>query len=156
MKRLLVAVVPLMALAIGAGAPAPAATAAKSDSIVIRHQIKGCHAWSLNRGPYRAMLETRVARGSSITITNVDPMVHKLIQLSGRPVAMQHTADHHMTRTGLKHITGRGVMNHMEASIRVTFLKAGVHRFTTEDLGDYFELDSTGEHSHLMLVVRVR
>jgi len=154
MKRL-VAPLALVALGIAVAVPARAAPAATSASIVIRHQVKGCHTWSLNRGPYRAMLETRVARGGSITITNNDPMVHKLIQLSGQPVAIQHTADHHMTRMGLKHITGRGVMNHMEASIRVTFLKAGIHRFTTEDLGDYFDLNSTGGHNHLMLVVRV-
>jgi len=154
MKRLLLATA-LVAIFVGAAIPAPAAAPAKSGSIAIRHQLRACHTWSLNGGPYRPMLETRIARGGSITITNNDPMVHKLIQLAGRPVAMQHTADHHMMRMGLKHITGRGVMNHMEASIKVTFLRPGTHRFTTQDLGDYFELKTTGEHNHLMLVVHV-
>ena len=131
------------------------AAAPSSASIVIRHQLRGCHTWSVNGGAYRPMLEARVRRGGSITITNNDPMVHKLLQLAGRPVAMRHTADRHRMRVGLKHITGRGVMNHMQATLRVTFLRRGLHRFTTKDLGDYFELTTSGEHNHLMLVVRV-
>ena len=43
----------------------------------------------------------------------------------------------------------------MSASLRVTFPSAGTYRFTTKDLGDYFELKSTGMHNHLMLTVRV-
>lgn len=131
------------------------AAAPSSASVVIRHQVRGCHTWSLNGGQYRRMLELRIRRGGSITITNNDPMVHKLVQLAGRAVVMQHPADHHMTRMGRKHITGRGVMNHMGARLRVTFLRGGLHRFTTEDLGDYFELKTSGMHNHLMLVVRV-
>ena len=154
MKRLLIAV-SLLALGVGAATPAPAATTAKSNSILIRHQLKGCHTWSLNGGPYRPLLETRVARGRSITITNDDPMVHQLIQLAGPAVGMQHMPDQHMMRMGLKHITGRGVMNHMSASMKVTFPRAGVYRFTTEDLGDYFELKTMGNVNELTLVVRV-
>lgn len=145
----------LAALGVVLSVPAAASTAATSGAILIRHEQRGCHTWSLNGGRYRPKLETRLARGGSITITNNDPMVHRLTQLAGRPVHVQHTADQHMTRIGLKHITGRGVMNHMGASVRVTFLTRGLHRFTTEDLGDYFELETSGEHNHLMLVVRV-
>ena len=154
MKRLLIAV-SLLALGVGAATPAPAATTAKSDSILIRHQLKGCHTWSLNGGPSKAALDLRLARGGTVTIVNNDPMVHKLIQLAGPAVGMQHMPDQHMMRMGLKHITGRGVMNHMSASMKVTFPRAGVYRFTTEDLGDYFELDSMGMVNELKLVVRI-
>ena len=57
---------------------------------------------------------------------------------------------------GLHKITGRGVMNHMGAAIKLSFPRSGVYEFRTEDLGDYLELKTIGEHNHLMLVVRVR
>lgn len=57
---------------------------------------------------------------------------------------------------GLHKITGRGVMNHMGAAIKLSFPGSGVYEFRTEDLGDYLELKTIGEHNHLMLVVRVR
>jgi len=56
------------------------AAAPSSASLVIRHQLRACHTWSLNGGPYKAELDVRLARGGSITITNNDPMVHKLMQ----------------------------------------------------------------------------
>lgn len=154
MTRLLVAV-SLGALAVGAGAPAPAATPAQSGSIVIRHQLRGCHTWSLNGGPYRAALDLRVARGGTLTITNLDPMVHKLIQESGPRVGMRTIPHDHMRMMGLHRVTGRGVMSHMGAAVKVGFPRSGIYRFTTEDLGDYFELETKGEHNHLMLLVRV-
>lgn len=153
MKRLLVAA-PLVALVVGAGT-SPAATQAKSGSIVIRHQLRACHTWSLNGGPYRPSLDVRLARGASLTITNNDPMVHKLVQEGGQRAGMRTIAHDHMRMIGLHKITGRGVMNHMGAALQVTFPRAGVYRFTTKDLGDYFELEEVGEHNHLMLVVRV-
>ena len=90
-----------------------------------------------------------------LTITNNDPMVHKLMQERGPAVSMRTIAHDHMKMVGLHRINGRGVMNHMGAAVKVTFARAGVYRFTTKDLGDYFELKSIGEHNHLMLVVRV-
>ena len=154
MKRLLVAV-PLIAIVVGAGAPAPAATPAKTGSIVIRHQLRACHTWSLNGGAYRASLDVRLARGGSLTITNIDPMVHKLIQEAGSRVGMRTISHDHLNVVGLHKITGRGVMSHMGAAVTVTFPRAGLYRFTTKDLGDYFELKAVGEHNHLMLAVRV-
>jgi plastocyanin len=154
MKRLLISV-SLVALVVGAGVPALAATQAKSGSIVIRHQLRACHTWSLNGGPYKPSLDVRLAPGRSLTITNADPMVHKLIQEDGRRVAMRTISHDHMNVVGLHKITGSGVMNHMGAAVKVTFPRAGVYRFTTKDLGDYFELKAIGDHNHLMLVVRV-
>lgn len=155
MKRLYL-LASLVTLAALVAPPAPATSSAKSASVVIRHELRGCHTWSLNGGPYRAELAVRLARGGSLTITNNDPMVHKLLQRSGPGVRMRTIAHDHMKMVGLHRITGRGVMNHMGAAVRVTFPATGTYRFTTEDLGDYFELKGEGEHNHLMLNVTIR
>ena len=136
-------------------APLSAAPPPDSASMLIRHQLRGCHTWALNGGAYRAELDVRLARGGSVTITNNDPMVHKLIRTQGPAVRMRTMPHQHMKMVGLHRVTGPGVMNHMGAALRVTFPRAGTYRFTTEDLGDYFELESLGHHNHLKLVVRV-
>lgn len=110
----------------------------------------------MNGGRFKPALETRLARGASLTITNIDPMVHKLIQERGPRVGMRSIPHDHMRMTGLHKITGRGVMNHMGAAVELSFPRAATYEFKTEDLGDYFELKTIGEHNHLMLVVRVR
>lgn len=155
MKRLFVTA-SLGILAAAVTLPALGASSSpKSASVVIRHQLRGCHTWSLNGGRYKADLAARLAPGGSLTITNNDPMVHKLTQESGRRAHMRTIAHDHMRMVGLHRITGRGVMNHMGAALKLTFPAAGVYRFTTKDLGDYFELKSVGHHNHLMLMVRV-
>lgn len=154
MKRLLVTT-SLGMLSVAVALPAFAASPERSASVVIRHQLRGCHTWSLNGGAYKADLAVRLSRGGSLTITNNDPMVHKLVQQGGPRARMRTIAHDHMKMVGLHKITGRGVMNHMGAALKVTFPVAGVYLFTTKDLGDYFELKSVGEHNHLMLTVRV-
>ena len=154
MKRFLL-LASLAMIAAAAALPALAASPGRSASVVIRHQLHGCHTWSLSGGAYKADLAVRLARGGSLTITNNDPMVHKLIQQSGPGVHMRTIAHDHMKMVGLHKITGRGVMNHMGAALKVTFPSAGVYRFTTKDLGDYFELKTAGMHNHLMLTVHV-
>lgn len=154
MKRFLL-LASLALLAAVAALPTLAASPGRSASITIRHQLRGCHTWALNGGAYKADLAVRLARGGTLTITNNDPMVHKLVQQSGPGLRMQTIAHDHMKMIGLHKITGRGVMNHMGAAVRLTFPAAGVYRFTTKDLGDYFELKSGGMHNHLMLTVRV-
>lgn len=154
MKRLLL-LASLAAVAAAVALPALAAPSAKSGSLVIRHQLRGCHTWSLNGGPYRAAVAVRLERGGSLTITNNDPMVHKLVQQSGPSVRMRAIAHDHMKMVGLHRITGRGVMSHMGAALKVTFTTAGTYRFTTEDLGEYFELADAGKDNDLTLTVRV-
>src|SRR5919204_1542554 len=70
------------------GTTQSAGTAAGSAAkkITIRHQLHGCHAWSLNGGPYRVVLRTSVARGGSITFVDNDVMPHTLVQKSGAAV----------------------------------------------------------------------
>lgn len=149
----------LWAAAAGAAAvlvaPSSAAAPPSSASILIRHQLRGCHTWSLNSGAYRAELDVRLARGGLVTITNNDPMVHKLLRDRGPAVRMRTVPHAHMKMVGLHRITGPGVMNHMGAGLKVTFPRAGTYRFTTEDLGNYFELESVGRTKDLTLVVRV-
>src|SRR5438477_52689 len=76
-------------------------------AIVIRHQVRGCHSWSLNGGTYRVALTARVARGGTITFTDNDLMPHKLIQKAGPAVRY----------------VGSAAMNHMSASVKVSFPK---------------------------------
>lgn len=136
-------------------APTSAAAPPDSASILIRHQLRGCHTWSLNGGAYRAELDVKLARGGTVTITNIDLMVQKLIRERGPTVRMKAISHDHMKLVGLHRITGSGVMSHMGAALKVTFPRAGTYRFRSEDLGDYFELKTAGEDNRLILVVRV-
>ena len=83
MKRLLVPL-SVVALGVAAAVPALATPTATSGSIVIRHEQRGCHTWSLNGGRFKAALETRLARGSSLTITKIDPMVQSSSRSAAR------------------------------------------------------------------------
>lgn len=154
MKRMLIAV-SVVAIGLVAASLSSAGTVGKPGAIVIRHQQKGCHAWSLDGGASKASLDLRLARGGRLRIENVDPMVHRLYQKLGPAVAMRAIAHDHMSMVGIHKITGRGVMNHMGAALELTFSRSGVYRFTTKDLGDYFELKTTGKVNDLELVVRV-
>src|SRR5436309_4217305 len=52
-------------------------------TLTIRHQVRGCHAWSFNNGAYKASLKIAVARGTTLTVIDNDMMPHKLLQLAG-------------------------------------------------------------------------
>src|SRR3954447_8740969 len=75
----------LLALAGILAAAAPAASTAHK-SLVIRHQVRGCHAWSLNGGAFKATQTAHLRAGSSMTVTNNDVMPHKLVELRGPAV----------------------------------------------------------------------
>jgi len=117
------------------------AKAPRHAQIVIRHQMRGCHAWSVNGGAYRVKLSLTLARGGTIRLVNDDVMPHKLIQKSGPAVRY----------------TGKRLMNHMGASMKVTFPRAGVYRFTTKPGEDYpgIHTKTTGEDHVLRLAVHV-
>jgi len=123
------------------GVTAAVASAAPSSStIVIRHQLRGCHAWSVNGGTYKAAQSTTIGRRGTITIVDNDVMPHKLIQKSGPAVRF----------------VGRPAMNHMGASVKVVFPKAGVYRFTTKPGEDYMPgMKTIGEDNVLRLTVTV-
>ena len=120
--------------------PAAAKAPAKS-TITIRHQMRGCHTWSVNGGPYRATQRTALARGGAITFVNNDMMPHKLIETSGPAVRYR----------------GNPAMRHMSATVRVTFRKAGVYEFKTKVGEDYpgMEMKTIGEDNVLRLTVKV-
>src|ERR1043165_3857892 len=99
---------------------ATAAAHGAAATITIRHQMHGCHAWSLNNAAYKPSLSIQLSRGSTLTIRNNDVMPHKFVQTSGSAVKVS---------------TPR--MSHMGATAGVHFAKAGVYKFTTKVGEDY-------------------
>jgi hypothetical protein len=80
MKRLLII---LAGLSVGIGLTAgvamtgttkiqQAAKAPVRSTIMIRHQLRGCHAWSINGSSYRAAQTTTLARRGTITFVDND------------------------------------------------------------------------------------
>src|SRR5436309_13317463 len=105
MKRLLII---LAGLSVGVGLTAgvamtgttntqQAAKAPVKSTITIRHQMRGCHAWSVNGNAYLATQKTTLARGGTITFFDNDVMTQKLVKTSGpaigysRVPAISHT-----------------------------------------------------------------
>ncbi len=122
---------------VGAGA---AASAPGHATLVIRHQTRGCHTWSVNGGAFRASQKITLARGASLTITNNDVMPHKLVLTKGPAVKLSGPAN----------------LAHMGATVTVTFGKAGVYRFTTKPGEDYVAgIKTVGPDNVLRLTVRV-
>jgi plastocyanin len=134
MKRMLALTI------LGAAALAVSAQAGSSTSINIRHQVRGCHTWSVNSGAYKAKQAVKIARGTTITFTNNDVMPHKLVQTHGAKVTIRHAN-----------------MSHMSARATVRFTKAGVYKFKTKAGEDYMEgMKTIGEDNVLKLTVRVK
>jgi hypothetical protein len=134
---------------------APAGSSAGA-TLVIRHQTRGCHAWSLNGGPYEASQRVALPRDSTLVVVDNDVMAHKLVRTSGPAVTMRKTGT-----TGMMDVShefkGPGVMAHMGAAVAVTFAKAGTYRFTTKAGEDYMKgMKTIGEDNVLRLAVVVR
>lgn len=146
MKRLFMIVVGLsvsasLTAAAGMTATQRAAKLPSKATITIRHQVRGCHSWSVNGGASRALLKTSLARGGTIRFVDNDVMPHKLVKTSG---------------PGVRYV-GNPAMRHMSASVSVTFAHAGTYRFTTRAGEDYpgMHVKTIGEDSVLHLVVKV-
>jgi hypothetical protein len=146
----------LPAVAAFGAAVATTASAATppSHAVVIRHQVRGCHTWSVDGGAYRATQSLVVRRGSWLTITNNDVMPHQLVKTSGPAVLF----------TAVKTPMGMGIMGtfapsmlaHMGATVKVTFRHPGVYRFKTRAGEDYMKgMETIGEDNVLQLVVTV-
>ena len=117
-------------------APADSGTAAK---LTIRHQTRGCHSWAFNGGAYKPSQSIIVSKGSTLTIVNNDVMPHKLVETSGPALRIAHPT-----------------LSHTGATLKVTFLKAGVYHFTTKAGEDYMAgVKTTGEDNVLRLTVHV-
>jgi plastocyanin len=145
----------LVLAAVGLLALAASASAGSNTTILIRHQMHGCHAWSLGVGkPYKAAQSLKVTRGSSITVVNDDVMAHQLFQTSGPRVAITKV---HSTMMDMSHeLKGSGVMAHPGAAVKVVFTKAGVYTFRTRFGEDYMKMpDTIGKDNTLTLKVVV-
>jgi hypothetical protein len=122
-----------------AGAFASTASASPSTSIMIRHQVKGCHAWSIANGPYAASLQLTARPTTTLTFTDNDVMPHQLVQLSG-PKATLVTPN--MRKPG--------------AHASVQLLGKGRYVFRTKAGEDYMPgMKTVGEDNVLRLVVIV-
>jgi plastocyanin len=146
MKRFLIIVTGLgIVAALGAGfTSSTSAATAKSPAsakVLIQHQMRGCHAWSVNGGAFSVSRTARLAVGGSVTFTDNDIMPHKVVLTSGPAVKFVHGA----------------AMTKMGASVKVLFPKAGTYRFTTKAGEDYkgITMKTIGEDNVLRLTVTV-
>jgi plastocyanin len=127
----------LSALVVTAGAPASGA-----GTVTIRHQMRGCHSWAFNSGPFKPSLSVNVEAGTVLRFTNNDVMPHKLIQAAGPKMRLTHS---NMLKMG------------SSATVRLT--QKGVYRFTTKAGEDYSwarSMKTSGEDHVLLLTVRVK
>jgi plastocyanin len=128
--------------AVAALAVTAAAPAGGTGTITIRHQMRGCHSWSFNSGPFKPSLSVTVKIGTVLRITNNDVMPHRLIQTAGPKVRLAHPN-----------------MIKMASSVTVKLTQKGSYRFTTQFGEDYAwaaSMKTTGEDNVLHLTVRVK
>jgi plastocyanin len=127
----------LVALAVTSAAPASG-----TATIAIRHQMRGCHSWSFNSGPFKASQSVIVKAGTMLRFTNNDVMPHKLVQAAGPQMRSMHPT-----------------MSKMSSSATVKLTQKGIYRFTTKAGEDYAwarSMKTVGEDNVLRLTVRVR
>ena len=127
----------LAALAVTSAAPAGGGA-----TMTIRHQMRGCHSWSFNSGPFKASQSVSVKAGTVLRFTNNDVMPHKLVQAAGPKVRLTHPN-----------------MVKMASSATVKLTQKGVYRFTTRAGEDYAwagSMKTVGEDNVLSLTVRVK
>jgi hypothetical protein len=134
----------------------PATAAPGGASLVIRHQVRGCHSWSLNRGAWKATQHIRLAKGASLVVTNNDVMFHELIKTSGPAVVYKLVKTGMPMKGTVKLPWAPGLMGRPGATLKVTFPKAGVYRLTTKFGEDYMPMGETvGEDNVLHAIVTV-
>jgi hypothetical protein len=128
----------ILALAVGA-AFAGSAFGHAPKTITIRHQLRGCHAWSFAGGVYKASLTVKLDRDTVLVFVDNDMMAHKLIQLSG-PKATLTTPNMHT----------------IGAKAVAVFPKPGVYKFTTKAGEAYMKgMKTIGPDNVLRLSVTV-
>ena len=132
-----------------------AAGSATGASLVIRHQVKGCHEWSLNGGAYGATKTVKLSRGGTLSITDNDLMPHQLLKLSGPAISERLVKPGTPSMGKMKAPYAAGLMPHMGAMLRVTFNKPGVYKLRTKSLEDYMPIKTVGEDNVLRVTVVV-
>ena len=110
----------LAAFALGFVGAASAVTTPTHASVVIRHQMRGCHTWSVNGGAFKTSQSVALRHGGSLAVTNNDVMPHTLVLTSGPSLRIAHPK-----------------LGHMGASLKITLTKPGVYHFTTKPGKDY-------------------
>ena len=146
----------LVSVAAAGVTSASAGSATASATVLIRHQVQHCHAWSVNAGPFKAAQALTLQRGGTITFTNNDVMPHRLVELAGPRVAM-HNGNSMPMGAGMHGAAAPGLMNRMGATTKITLTKSGVYRFRTHPGEDYMAgFKTTGEDNVLTLTVSVR
>ncbi len=134
----------------------PAGSLPKQAAMQIRHQTSGCHAWSLNGGPFKAAQALRLASGAKLTITDDDVMTHQLVRMSGPRATYTLIAPGAASTGTLKAPYATGMMPHTGATLRVTFPSKGVYTFMTKAGEDYMKgVKTTGPDNMLKLTVTV-
>lgn len=155
MKRALFTTAAVAALAAVLGMSASAA-APRSTTLLIHHQVKGCHAWSLNGGTFKVSQTARLAPGGSLVITNTDVMPHQLVKLSGGTILMKLIRAGSAGSGNLKPPYPAGLMPHMGSALKVVFAKAGTYTLITKTGEDYIpNVKTVGEDNVLRLKVIV-
>jgi hypothetical protein len=135
----------------------PAGATPRSASLVIRHQVRGCHTWALNAGAFRAKQTVTLTRGASLTIVNNDVMPHALVKIAGPSVRIVNLDTGKMgAGMGIHGKAAPGAMSHMGASTKVVFGARGVYRFVTKAGEDYMPgMKTVGEDNVLRLTVTI-
>jgi hypothetical protein len=130
-------------LAIGAAtvtALAATASASNTTTILIRHQVQGCHTWSVNGNAFAAAQKIVVSPATKFTVTDNDIMPHTLVQLSGPKVSLVTPA-----------------MNKPGAHASFQLLKKGTYVFRTKAGEDWMKgMVTKGPDNVLRLTVIVR
>ncbi len=153
MKRTLVLLVASVAFGVFAltGSAAP-----KSATLVIKHQVRGCHSWSLNGGKMQVVQRIQLARGGSLVIRNDDVMPHQLVKTTGPAMVVKLIHPGMMGKGMMKDPFAKGMMGRMDATLKVTFPSKGVYRLITKPGEDYYEVGETiGEDNVLRAIVTV-
>src|SRR5262249_16961134 len=150
---------PLLLAAVGAAvlaAALPASAAPGGASLLIRHQLRHCHSWSLNGGAWKATQHITLARGGSLVVVNNDAMFHKLVKLSGPAVVFRALKVGMPMKGTVKLPWAPGMMGRPGAPLKVPFPKAGVSTFKTVFGEDYMPMgDTIGEDNVLRAIVTV-
>jgi hypothetical protein len=155
MKRRVLFTVLVFGVGVALLAPTMVAAAPPTASVTIRHQVRGCHSWSVNGGAFAASHIVTLARGGSIRFTNNDVMPQQLAKLSGPAVQMRNGSAMPMGM-GMHRAAAPGGMNHMGATTTVSFSHAGTYVFKTKPGEDYMSgFETLGEDNVLRLTVHV-
>jgi len=128
-----------LALTLGLAGAASAASAPGHASLLIRHQLRGCHSWSVNGGAFKANQSITLRRGGWLSVKDNDVMSLLVVDTGGPTLRIANAT-----------------LNHAGAPLKVTFTKPGVYHFTTKAGEDYTSgVKTIGEDNVLRLTVVV-